>query len=143
MVLQRWDPFRELFRLDLAGHRPSRGVGIQGAVRHWTVPLDVVDEGDDVVVRASIPGVKSEDIDVTVEDGLLTIKGGAEVEEEGRNGRYLIRERRSGRYSRTLRLSDAVDADSAASRYEDGVLSVTFSKVEAKKARRLEIKVGE
>ena len=136
MVLQRWDPFRDFFRLDPTGHRPGRRAQIQGAVRHWTVPLD---EGDEIVVRASIPGVKSEDIDVTVEDGLLTIRGDAEAEREDGDGRYLIRERRSGKYSRTLRLFDAVDADNAESRYEDGVLSVTFPKVEAKKARRLEI----
>ena len=142
MVLQRRDPFRELRRLDEVADRFWRGFGIGRYTDSWRVPLDVVQEADNILVHVSVPGVKPEDIQVTIEEGLLTIKGETKTAHEERDGNYLIRERRSGRYHRTLRLPDTVDTDNAESRYEDGVLTVTLPKIEGKKAKRLEIKVG-
>ena len=141
MTLERWDPFRELRRMD----RLWRGFGIGREIERWAVPLGVVREGDDIVVRASVPGVKPEDIQVTVEEDLLTIKAETETEAEHEesNGNYLMRERRAGKFHRSLRLPDTVDAEKVESRYDHGVLTIRFPKVEAKKARRLEIKVGE
>ena len=85
---------------------------------------------------------KPEDVKVTVEDGVLTIKAESANEREEKDERYLVRERRSGKYRRALRLPDTLDADKAESRYENGVLTVKFPKVEAKKARKLEVKVA-
>ena len=139
MMLERWDPFRELRRMD----RLWRGFGIGREIGGWAVPLDVVQEGDDIVVRASVPGVKPEDIKVTIEEDLLTIKAETEAEHEENNGNYLVRERRAGKFHRSLRLPDTVDAEKVESRYDHGALTIRFPKVEAKKAKRLEIKVGE
>ena len=77
MVLQRWDPFNELRHVH---NRLLRGVDItrvngENGTSKWAVPLDVIQEGDDIVVRASMPGVKPDDISVTVENDVLTIKG--------------------------------------------------------------------
>ena len=145
MVLQRWEPFRELRRMEVTIDRLWRGSGLRGVhegVNGWAVPLDVAQEGDNIVVRASIPGAKTEDINVTIEEGLLTIEGGNETEPEQRDGSFLMRERRAGKFHRTLRLPDSVDADKAEPRFENGVLTINFPKLEAKKAKRLEIKAA-
>ena len=145
MVLQRWDPLVEMRSMEDAINRMWRGLGQRPAEanggEHWHIPLDVVEEGDDLVVHASLPGVEPDAIEVNVEDGVLTIDGKTAAENETRQGGYLLRERRSGAYHRALRLPDTVDEAQAESSYDRGVLTVRFAKQEAKKARRLEIKV--
>ena len=145
MMLARWDPFGEFRRKDRAMSRLWPGfrfTGVVGGVDSWAVPLDVVKEGDNIVVRASLPGVGPEDIQVTVEDGLLTIKGEYKTQNEERKGEYLMREHRTGTFHRAVRMPDTVDTDKAESSHEHGVLTITFPKVEGKKAKRLEIKAA-
>ena len=142
MYLQRWDPFRDLRRLDERMIRTRRGFGHHGAIQRWAVPLDVVQDDDNVVVQASLPGFKAEDIQVTVEESVLTIKAETKHDDEKRNGNYLVRERRTGSFSRALRLPDTLDTEKAETGYDQGVLTVTFPKIEAKKARQLEIKAA-
>ena len=72
----------------------------------------------------------------------MTIKGGTEVEEERNDSNYVLRERGTGVYRRSVRLGDSIDADQAESHYEDGVLTITLPKAEAKKAKRLEVKAA-
>ena len=145
MVLQRWDPFVEMRSMEDAINRMWRGLGHRPAEANggerWHIPLDVVEEGDDIVVHASLPGVEPDAIEVNVEDGVLTIDGKTSTESKTEKGGYLLRERRSGAYHRRLRLPDTVDEAQAESSYDKGVLTVKFAKQEAKKARRLEIKV--
>ena len=140
MALQVWDPFRHFGQLDTTMHRLRRDLTVPVEIRPWAVALDVVQEDDSFVVRASLPGVKPDEIQVTIEDSVLTIKSETETENEERNGNYLVRERRTGKFHRRLRLPDTIDAEKAETGYEHGVLSITFPKVEAKKTRRLEIK---
>jgi HSP20 family protein len=143
MVLRRWEPFQELRQMQGNMNRLWRdlghGGGEEGNVENWAIPLDVVQEGDNIVVKSSVPGVSPEDIDVFVENDVLTIKGHTKEEREHQEGNYLMRERRSGSFYRALRLPDTVDSDKAQSHYENGVLSITFPKMESKKARRLQI----
>ena len=142
MLLQRWDPFRDVRRMDILANRFWRAYGVGDEIAARALPLDVVQREEDVVVRASLPGVKTDDVEITVEDGVLTITADDESQREEQNDRYLVRERRSGKYHRALRLPDTVDADKADTQYVDGVLTITFPKVEAKKAKKLEIKAG-
>ena len=144
MVLQRLYPFNELRQ---AHNRLWRSVDIarvngENGTSRWAVPLDVIQDGDNIVVRASMPGVKADDISVTIENEVLTIKGKTESEGEVKDGSYLMRERRSGTFHRALRLPDTIDVDNADTSYENGVVSIIFPKVESKKAKRLELKVG-
>ena len=144
MTMQRWDPLAELRRMDEVMNRfwnsGSRSGGFESG--RWDFPMDVLQDGDDLIVQASLPGVKPSEIGVTLEDGLLTIEAETNTETEEQKGDYLLRERRAGRFHRSLRLPNSVDAERAEPSYENGVLTITVPKQEAKKARRLEIKSG-
>src|SRR5918999_3410276 len=147
MVLRRWEPFRELRQrqenMDRLWRSFSPGGGETGNVENWAIPLDVVQQGDNFIVKASVPGVNSEDIDVSIENDVLTIRGQTKEERELQEGNYLMRERRSGSFYRALRLPDTVDSDQAQTHYENGVLSITFPRLESKRARRLQITSGQ
>ena len=114
MVLIRWDPFFEISRAHRLANR--RLVGFPRAVasysdsdeqRDWSIPLDIVRDGDNLTVTASLPGVKPEDIDVTIEGGVLSIKAATTVDEEREDGGYVVRERRAGSFRRTPRAASA------------------------------------
>ena len=133
MAIQRWNPFidiRPLNRTRFGTFESSR----------WPIPIDVVSEGENVVIRASLPGLKREDINVTMDDRMLTIRGEASSDSESDKGDYLLRERRVGRFSRSLRLPRSVDTDNAEPTYENGVLTISFPRQESSKTRQLEVK---
>ncbi len=143
MVMQPWIPFRELRRMDETMNRLWRGFGrfnpeIEGA-EGWTLPLDVIEQDDRVLVKASVPGVKPDELDISIEDNVLTIKGETSTSEDIVEEHYRLRERRFGSFHRTLRLPESVNSDGADTHYEHGVLTVSLPKAEAKKARRLSI----
>jgi HSP20 family protein len=142
MVLRRWEPFRELRQMQENMDRLWRNFnpgGEEGSGENWAIPLDVVQEGENIVVKASVPGVNPEEIDVSIENDVLTIKGQTNEERERQEGNFLMRERHTGCFYRALRLPDSVDFDKAQPHYENGVLSITFPRMESKKARRLQI----
>ena len=149
-MLQRWYPIHNFRRFEQAADRftqviPSR-VRVN-ADRSWAVPLDVVEDDGHIVVKASLPGLQVDDIDVTIEGGILTITADTKVPElkndEGReDGGYVVRERRSGSFHRSLRLPEHVDTDKVEPRYENGVLTITLPVAESKKAKHLKIAVG-
>ncbi len=142
MVLQRFYPFAEMRRAEEAfnrlWHNNRSDDGFNN--ENWAIPLDVVQDGDDMTVRAPLPGVDPGDISVTIEDGLLTIEAETKSESEKSGNEYLLRELRYGRFHRSLRLPVSVDADKARPTYQNGVLSIAIPKEKASKARRLEIK---
>ena len=143
-MLQRWEPFREMRRMDEIMNRLRRShiAGGHGAFQKWAVPLDVVEEDDKIIVRATLPGVKPEDIDVTLENDVLTISAETKAETEDRKESYLVRERRTGKFRRSLQLPDTVDSENVDTKYENGIVEITFPKAEAKKARRLSIRAA-
>jgi HSP20 family protein len=105
-----------------------------------TLALDVFESEDDVTVRASIPGVKPEDIDLSVTGEVLTIKGETQEEKEEETGNYHLRERRYGAFQRAVNLPTLVNADKAQATFENGVLTLTLPKVEAVKPKSITIK---
>ena len=133
MAIQRWNPF-----IDVRPFNRARFGAFESG--RWPIPVDVVSEGEDVVVRASLPGLKPEDISVTLEDRLLTIQGETVTDCEVEKGDYLLRERRVGRFSRSLRLPNSLDSEEAEPTYENGVLTISFPRQESNKARHLEVK---
>jgi HSP20 family protein len=104
--------------------------------------LNAYDEGDHVVVEAQLPGMKPADIDVSIEQGVLTIQGETKAKEEREAGAYLLREHRIGRFSRSLRLPETVDPDAVHATYEDGVLRLTLPKAEQTKPHRIRVEAG-
>ena len=147
-MMQRRSPFNELRQMQDNMDRMWRRFGSfsqedGSGMEAWAAPLDVVADGDDFVVRASLPGVSPENIQVSIEDSVLTIRGETASHFENTEGNYLMRERRSGSFHRSLRLPDTVDQNNAEPRYEHGVLTITLPKAEAKKARQFEVKVVE
>ena len=145
MALERLYPISDFRRMDEAVSRFWRSRAPRAAsyrMESWAIPLDVVQDDDSIVVTASLPGLEADGIDVTVEDGLLTIHGETKADTEMTDGSYVIRERRSGKFHRTVRLPDTVDVEQAEPRYVDGVLTIKLPKIEAKKAKRLQIQAG-
>ena len=104
------------------------------ARQFWTgapaMELDVFEDGDNLKVKASVPGVKPEDLDVTIKDNTLTIKAEHKSEEEVKEQNCLHRERSFGKYQRTVRLPESVNLDESSADYSNGVLTVTFPKVQ-------------
>ncbi len=142
MVLRRLEPLRELRTMEDTINRLWRGYGGESAnptVEGWSVPLDVVREGDKIMVHASLPGVDPENIDVSVEDSVLTITATTNADVEREDGEYLMRERRTGSFHRALRLPDTVDTERIQPGYKNGVLTITIPKAESKKAKRLKV----
>jgi len=104
--------------------------------------LNVYEEGDQLTVEAQLPGLKPEDLDINVEQGVLTISGQTTTEEERKERNYLVREHRTGRFSRSLRLPATYDSEGCTANFEHGVLRLAFPKSEAAKPRRIQIGGG-
>ena len=145
MVLQRFDPFRDLRNMEETMNRLWRGFGTattrEGA-EDWNIAIDVVQKPEEIVVNASLPGVKPEDIDVTIEDNVLTLKAARQAEHKEEDSRYLIQERSYGSYYRALRLPDTVDVSKVKSTYDNGVLAISLPKAEEKKPKQIKVNVG-
>jgi HSP20 family protein len=102
-------------------------------------PMNVFEEDDNLVVEAQVPGFSPDDIEVNVEQGVLTISGQTEAEEERKERNYLIREQRTGRFTRSLRLPATYTADACNAQFHQGVLRLEFPKAEEAKPRRISI----
>jgi HSP20 family protein len=104
----------------------------------------VLQQDDDLVVRAELPGVRPEDVDITVQNGVLTISGKIEEEQEEERRGYLVRERRYGTFRRSLQLPQEVDEDQINARFENGVLEVTIpGAAAAREPKRIQVDGGE
>jgi HSP20 family protein len=144
--LVRWDPVRDMMSLREAMDRlfeesfvRPRGVlaPVEGAA---TLALDVFESDDDVTVRASIPGVNPDDIDISVTGDVLTIKGETSEEREEKQGNYHLRERRYGAFQRSVNLPAPVNTDKAEAEFKNGVLTLTLPKVEEVKPKSIKIR---
>jgi HSP20 family protein len=102
--------------------------------------LDVRETADAYIVEADLPGVKPEDVEVTVEGRMLTMRGRMGADREERGEGYLVRERSSGSFTRTINLPGMFDPDKVMSEYADGELRITLPKAAASRARRIDVK---
>ena len=105
----------------------------------WTPTVDVVEETDAYVFRADLPGVSKDDVDITIEDNILTISGTRQRSEEGGEGQYRRIERRYGRFTCSFALPSQVDPGKVDAKFADGVLAVRVPKAETAKARKIKI----
>jgi len=110
-----------------------------GALDGPALPLDVVQTTDSLIVEAALPGMKPEDVEVTVEDGTLTITGRTADERTAEDGSYLVQEIRRGSFSRSVTLPNGLEPDKAVATFENGVLSLSIPKAEQMKPRQIRI----
>lgn len=110
--------------------------------QQWVPAMEVSETPDAYIVRVELPGVKREDIEVTLQDDILTIKGKKERSEEHKSEEMHFAERVYGEFVRSLRIPSDVKTDAIEASYKDGVLEIRLSKDERKKPRRIEVKVA-
>lgn len=142
--LIRWEPAREIVSLREAMDRL-----FNDAFTHpfWPVSgfqslaVDMYQTEDDVVVRAALPGLKADDVQLSITGDMLTIKGEFKEKSEAKEKAYHLREQRYGAFERTLSLPTQVLADKAKAEFEDGILTITLPKAEEAKPKVINIKV--
>ena len=134
MAVLRFDPFRDLDRLT----EQMLGVPVGTARAPRFMPMDLYRSGDHYVLHADLPGVDPGSVDVSVDNGTLTLRAERSARTD-ESVQWLTSERFTGAYMRQLSLGDGVDADRIAATYENGVLTVTIPLAEKVKPRRIQI----
>jgi HSP20 family protein len=147
-MLARRDPFREILNLRSAMDRMFDN-SFFGGQMDWpqeftqNLALDVVEKEDEFLVKASIPGINPDDLDITFANGTLTIQGETKDEQEKQEERYHLRERRYGSFSRSISLPTTIDADHIEANYDKGVLTLRLPKTEEVRPKRIAIQSGQ
>jgi HSP20 family protein len=118
---------------------PSRDSGLFSG---WTPPLDVLDDKDNLVVKVELPGLKKEEINLSLQDGILTISGERKREVEKKEGESFRSERYFGKFQRSVTLPTAVDSSKVNASYKDGVLTVELPKAEEAKPKQIAVSVS-
>jgi HSP20 family protein len=148
MALIRWEPVRELNTIQNEVNRlfntffEAQPVSSGATARRWIPAMDLVETGDDLVLRADLPGLDEKDVNIEVEDNVLTISGQRKTEHEGRKDGYYRVERASGSFTRSLTLADGIDPDRVRASFDRGVLEVRIPKPEQRKPRKVTISAG-
>jgi HSP20 family protein len=146
MTIERWSPFGEMVSLRDAVNsllhesfvQPKTTPAERGAAT-FTLPLDVTEAENEFVVKASLPGIRPEDVRTTVLGDTLTMRGESEADQENGHN-WLLRERRCGSFQRSVSLGAPINADMALAQFENGVLTLTLPKSE--QARPKQITLG-
>lgn len=142
--LAKWEPFRNLisFRDDFDrllenffGRNPIE------REEYWMPTMDVVENNGNIEVTAELPGMKKEDIKVTVKDNILSVSGERKQEEETKDKTFHRIERYYGKFCRSLELPAEVDPDKVKAVYKDGVLHISMVKPESAKPKQIEVEV--
>src|SRR3954451_4849430 len=148
MAIVRWEPLRELTTLQNEMNRlfgsvmdtPPQGNG--GTLRRWMPAMDLVETTDRFVLRADLLGMSESDVNIEVEDRVLTISGERKAEHTENKAVYHRVERAFGSFARSLTLPDGVHAESVSASFDRGVLEVHIPKPEERKPRKISIGVG-
>jgi HSP20 family protein len=149
MALIRWEPAREINSLQSEMNRlfnsffdtPTGSAG-NGGARRWLPAMDLVETDDHFVLRADLPGLSEGDVNVELEDNVLTVSGERKAERESRREGYYRIERASGNFQRSLTLPEGVNAEAIEASFDKGVLEVRIPKPEERKPRKVAISVG-
>jgi HSP20 family protein len=142
----RWNPMREMMDLrtefdrlfDSALDLPTFSTPVSA----WGVALDVTEDADKFTVVAAAPGMEVEDFEITVNNNVLTIQGEYRDESEEETKQYHVRERRFGKFTRSVSLPATVEANKIGASYDKGLLTIHVPKAEVAKPKRIEVKVG-
>ena len=147
-TLTRWDPFSELLDMrremdrlfgNFLGGTPGSMPAADGV---WAPAVDIQETKESFLVTAELPGMKQEDINITIVDNTLTLKGERRREKEVRDGDYTRIERAYGTFQRSLGLPSVVDAAKVRAKYKDGVLEIELPKKEEAKPKEIRVQVS-
>ena len=153
MSLVRWNPARELatWPSDLFGIQREMNKMFDGVFRgagdedysfsSWTPAVDIVEHDDEYLVKVELPGVNKEEVKLTLENNILTIRGEKKQEKETKKENYHRVERSYGSFQRSFTLPAAVKSDKIDASYKDGILTVSLPKAEEAKPKQIEVKV--
>lgn len=148
MAIVRWEPFsdvlgtqREFDRL-FRDSLPRFFSEDEASTRPWAPAVDIYETGNDIVLKAELPGVDPKDVEVRVEDNTLYLKGERKFEKEVKEENYHRVERSYGAFSRSFSLPNSIDADQVGAEYKDGVLTLTLPKREEAKPKTIKIAVS-
>src|SRR4051795_13258811 len=151
MAIVRWEPFRELATLQNEVNRlfntafdapAPAGNGNGSALRRLMPAMDLVETEDHFVLRADLPGLSEENVNIEVEDRVLTVSGERKAEHETTKEGYHRVERAFGAFSRSLTLPEGVNAEAVEASFDRGVLEIRIPKPEQRKPRKISIGVG-
>ena len=143
LSVTRWEPYRDVLTLQnrlsrLLGDNFTPFSGAEG-VGAWLPPVDIVEEADRLTLRAELPGVRTEDIDIKVENGTLVLRGEKKQEKQVDTESAHRLERYYGSFTRSFVLPVSIDAEKIQARYKDGVLEVVLPKADEAKPRKIKI----
>ena len=146
MAITRWEPFREMARMQdelnrLFDDRVWRPRGQEELSTGFLPAVDVYEDQEALTVTAELPGVDPKDVDVRVENGLLTLKGERKLEKEEKKDNYLRIERSYGAFMRSFTLPNSVDVDKVKADFKHGVLRLSLPKREESKPKAIKVKV--
>lgn len=143
----RWNPFGEMARMrseidrlfEDAFNAPASNWNRNTV---WGFPLDVTEADEHFTVKAAVPGINPDDLDITISDNVLTIKGETQAEEVHDDEKVHLRERRLGSFMRSISLPTPVNSDNVTATVEKGVLTLQIPKAEAVKPKRIAVRAG-
>jgi HSP20 family protein len=139
----RFDPFRDITTLrDEMNRLFNRAVGEGSGGSAWTPAVDIFETGNAIVLKAELPGLRTEDIDIEVDDNVLTLRGERRFEEKVDEGRYYRLERAYGHFQRSLTLPQGVKADEISAAFENGLLTVRVPKADEVQPRKIAVAAG-
>jgi HSP20 family protein len=145
MKLTKWDPFREMENVvDLYNRAlswPRRGSQEVMAPGDWAPRVDIAETDKEFSIKAEIPEVKKEDVKVSVDNGVLTIKGERKQEKEEKNKKFHRIERFYGSFTRSFTLPDNVDESKIEASFKDGVLNLSIPKTAETKPKAIDVKI--
>ena len=149
MAMVRWEPVRDLLTLQERMNRMFDNSYRAGAQDEdwalggsWAPAVDIYEKDGNIVLKAELPGVDPKDVDVRVENNVLTLRGERKFESEVKREKYHRVERAYGTFSRSFTLPNVVDTGNIKAEYKDGVLHMTLPKREEAKPRQIQINVG-
>ena len=134
-MITRWKPMREMRAMNRAIVESHP----RWNATQWSLALDVAESEDGYVVKASLPGIKSDDLEITFSENVLTIKAEVEHDTELEEARYHMRERRYGTFSRSIRFPAGIESDKIEADFDDGVLKLHLPKAEDVKPKKIAI----
>ena len=150
MAIVRWEPFRDLVGLQERMNRlfdesyrgPSRNPDEEGSLGSWAPAVDIFEHNGSIVLKAELPGMDAKNVDVRVENNVLTLRGERKLDDEVKKESYHRVERSYGTFLRSFTLPNVIDTEKIKAEFKDGVLRLTLPKKDEAKPKQISIQVA-